>query len=106
MTLDIFMLWFIIWIVFLIMSIIETRGVTFGFLSGLYPLFLGVYLFLDGIQVQSGMTISYTAGVQTVEKVYANSIPAFSSYGMLFGLPFILLGIYICYLAATKHKGV
>lgn len=102
MTLEIFMLWFLIWIVFLVMSIVEQRGITFGFLAGIYPIFLGVYLYLDGIQVLNGLSVSYSAGVQTVENVYVDSVPPFSSYGMLMGIPFVLLGLYISYLAATK----
>jgi len=98
------MLWFIIWIVFLIMSIIEQRGITFGFLAGIYPIFLGVYLYLDGLQLEEGLSITYSTGVQTVEKVYSNSVPPFSSYGMLMGIPFVLLGLYITYLAATKMR--
>ena len=104
MNLEIFMLWFIIWIIFLVLSIIERRGITFGFLSGIYPIFLGIYLYLDGLQLFSGLTVDTSSSLQVVEKVYSDSVPAFSNYGMLMGIPFVLVGLYICYLAATKAE--
>lgn len=104
MTIEIFLLWFIVWIVFLVMSIIETKGVTFAFLAGIYPMFLGIYIFLDGIQIQQGLTTTFSGGTQHIEKVYVDTVPPFSSYGILFGIPFILLGIYICFLAANKNR--
>jgi len=104
MYLEVFMLWFIIWIVFVAMSIIEKRGIIFGFLAGIWILFLGVYIYLDGLQLFSGLTIDSSTSTAVVEKVYSNSIPAFSNYGLLMGIPFVLLGIYICYLAATKEE--
>lgn len=104
MTLEIFIIWLILWMIFLVLSMVETRGILFGFLAGIYPLILGVYLYLDGIQVHTGMTITSSTGLQIVEKVFTNSVPPFSSYGMLIGIPMVLLGLYISYLAATKKS--
>lgn len=83
---------------------IEKRGILFGFLAGLYPIFLGASLFIDGLQTHSGLTITSSGGVQVVEKVFTTSVPSFSSYGMLMGIPFVFIGFYICYLASTKEK--
>lgn len=98
------MMWLIIWIIFLIMSIIERKGVVFGFFAGIYAMFLGIYIYLDGIQVQSGLNTSWVEGTQIVDRVYVNAVPSFSSYGMLFGVPFMLVGVYICYLSANKNR--
>ena len=101
----VFILWIIIWVIFLTMSTIEKRGVpVFGFLSGLWILFLGVYIYLDGIEILNGMTIVGDAGNQTVIYSYQTVVPPFNEYSMLWGFPFILLGIYICFLSATKNR--
>jgi len=104
MTVEIFMIWLIIWVVFLVMSIIEQRGITFGFFAGLWVILFGVYIYLDGIALETGLQISYSGGSQIVERVYENSVPSFSTYGLLIGVPFVLIGLYICYLAANKNK--
>ena len=66
MYLEVFMLWFIIWIVFVAMSIIEKRGIIFGFLAGIWILFLGVYIYLDGLQLFSGLTIDSSTSTAVV----------------------------------------
>lgn len=100
----IFMMWIIIWVIFLVMSIIEIRGVVFGFLSGLWILFLGIYVYIDGLQYQTGMQIVTLADTQTVTYTYTDVVAPFSNYGILWAIPFILLGIYIMYLASMKRR--
>ena len=98
MQLEIFMLWVFIWIIFLIMSMVEKRGVVFGFLAGLWILFLGIAINIDGISIQTGVNPS------TGTFVYTAMAPPFSTYSLLCGLPFILLGFYITWLASTKTR--
>lgn len=98
----VFLLWIILWIVFLVMSIIERRGIVFGFLAGLWILFLGVYLYIDGFQFLSGVEMVSSGGMQTISYTYDSVVLPFSNYGLLWAIPFILLGIYILYLAVTK----
>lgn len=94
-------LWLLIWVIFLSMSTIEKRGVVFGFISGFWIMFLGVYLFLDGFQVQTGMTINN--GVVTF--IYTDVVsPMTAGYDKLWCIPFILLGMYIMYLAVTAQR--
>lgn len=87
------------------MSIIERRGSVFGFLAGLWILFLGIYIYIDGIDLQSGMTMVTSGSSQTMTYVYSEVIPPFQNYGLLWAIPFLLLGIYIMYLAVTKYRG-
>ena len=86
------------------MSIIERKGVVFGFLAGLWIMFLGAYIILDGIQWQSGIEITTVGNVQTAVFVYSEIVSPFSSYSTMWAVPFILVGIYICYLASRKRK--
>jgi hypothetical protein len=104
MHMEIFMLWLILWIVFLIMGALEKRGVVFGFLAGLWILFLGIYIFVDGFQYRSGVTLTEGAGTCTLTYSYVSLTTPFSSIGMLWAFPFILLGIYITWLATTKTR--
>jgi hypothetical protein len=94
-------LWLLIWVIFLVMSTIEKRGVAFGFMSGFWIMFLGVYLYLDGFQVQTGMTTE--GGV--ISFVYTDVVsPMSAGYDTLWCIPFILLGMYIMYLATTAKR--
>jgi len=86
------------------MSTIDKRGVVFGFISGIWILFLGIYLILDGLQIQSGMSIIGEAGNQTILYQYNEIVPPFSSYSTMWGLPFIMLGFYLCWLSATAKR--
>ena len=98
--------WILFWVIFLVMSIIEKRGIVFGFLAGIWILFLGIYIFIDGIEWQSGVSIVTSGSTQTATYTYNQFVSPFSSYGTLWAIPFILLGIYICYLASMKYKNV
>ena len=95
--------WLLIWIIFLVMSIVERRGGVFGFLAGLWILFLGVYIYLDGLEYQTGASVTVSGGVQTLTYTYGDIVSPFSNYGILWAVPFILLGLYIMYLAVTKQ---
>jgi len=98
------MMWLVIWVILLVMSTIDKRGVVFGFISGVWILFMGIYIILDGIQIQSGMSLLGEVGSQTITYQYAEIVPPFSSYSTMWGLPFILIGFYICWLSATAKK--
>ena len=104
MQTEIFLLWLIIWVILLAMSTIEVRGQVFGFLAGLWIIYLGIYVYLSGLQYQSGMTITTVGAVQTITNIYQDVVMPFSNYGMLWSIPFWGLGIYICFMAATKPK--
>lgn len=98
-------LWILFWVIFLVMSIIEKRGVVFGFFAGLWILFLGIYIYVDGIDLQSGVTVVTSGAIQTMTYTYAEVVPPFQNYGLLWAIPFVLLGLYIMYLASTKDRG-
>jgi hypothetical protein len=97
--------WILFWVIFLIMSIVEKRGIVFGFLAGLWILFLGVYLYIDGLEWQTGASIVTSGASQQITFQYSQVVAPFSNYGLLWAVPFILLGIYVTYLAVTKKRG-
>ena len=98
------LLWLVLWVILLIMSSIDKRGVVFGFIAGIWILFLGIYIILDGIQIQSGMTVMGEVGNQVITYQYNTVTPPLSSYSTMWGLPFILIGFYLCWLSATAKK--
>ena len=104
MTEIVLLLWILIWVILIFLSIIETRGITFGAMSGIWLLLLGVYIYIDGIQVQSGMTIVTSGSTQTITYSYSDIILPVSNYGLLWGIPFVLIAIYILYLSATARN--
>jgi len=104
MHLEIFMLWLILWLVFLIMSYIEKRGVVFGFMAGIWILFLGAFLFTDGLQYRSGSLLTEGSGTCTMTYQYTTLVMPYNTVGMVWALPFILLGIYILWLASTRFR--
>lgn len=101
----IFLMWMLIWIIFLGMSIIEKKGHVFGFLAGLHILFLGSYIYIDGFELQTGCIETVVGDVTTIEYTFTEVVTPFSSYGVMWALPFILLGIYIMYRAVMKYHG-
>lgn len=100
----VFAYWIIIWVILLGMSTIERKGVYFGFLAGLQALFFGIYIIIDGFSIKTGMSIVDSGGVMSVTYQYASISPPFSSYSTMWGFPFILLGMYIMYLAVNKNR--
>lgn len=86
------------------MSTIEKRGVVFGFLAGFWILILGIYIYIDGIQYRSGVTLSESLGTCTLTYNYTTLILPQNTVGMIIGFPLILLGMYICWLSATKER--
>jgi len=98
------MLWIILWMIFLVMSIVERRGVVFGFFAGMWILFLGIYVFIDGLELQSGLLVVSSGSSSVVSYSYSEVVAPFSSYGVLWAVPFILLGMYVMYLAVMKNK--
>lgn len=104
MTLDILLLWLVIWVVLLLMSTIEHRGPVFGVLAGIWIIYIGLYLYLDGLQTQTGMNILTTGSWQNVTNVYSDVTMPFSNYRLIWCIPFIALGIYIAFMSVTKKK--
>lgn len=99
-------IWIAIWVIFLAISTIEKRGIVFGFMSGLWFLLLGVFIYLDGLQYQSGMTITTNGAVETVQFVYTTVVPPnpMLSLQTLWCVPFFLIGIYLMYLAVFRPQ--
>ena len=104
MDLTILMVWIVIWVILLAVSSIETRGFVYGFLAGLWILLIGVYILLDGLQMETGSTIVLSGGNYTIVKTFSEVVPPVSSYSVLWCFPFIALSIYQMYLASTYKK--
>jgi len=104
MDLTILLVWIVIWVILLAVSSLETRGFVYGFLAGLWILLIGVYILLDGLQVESGSTIVLSGGNYTIVKTFVEVVSPVSSYSVLWCFPFIALSIYQMYLAITMRK--
>jgi uncharacterized protein YqgC (DUF456 family) len=104
MQMDLMLVWFLIFVLFLVMSVIERKAPVFGMCAGIWLIWIGVYIFLSGIQYQSGMSISTVDGVQTVVYQYADFVSPFSDYKTLWSIPFWGIGIYICFASVWSYR--
>lgn len=104
MELTILLVWIVIWIILLAMSTVETRGFVYGFIAGIWILFIGAYILLDGLQIESGSTIVASGSNFIVTKTYSEIVAPISSYSILWCVPFVLISIYQMYLASTMRK--
>lgn len=98
------LVWLVIWAIFLAMSTVETRGLVFGFMAGLWILLLGCYILVDGLYQETGSTLVASGSDYIITYTKAVIVPPFSSYGVLWCFPFIAIGMYLMYLAVTMRK--
>ncbi|MDH7506276.1 MAG: hypothetical protein QHH15_00610 [Candidatus Thermoplasmatota archaeon] len=86
------------------MSTLETRGFVYGFIAGIWILFLGLYILVDGLYMEVGSTIVQEGSDYVVTTIKSEIIPPFSNYGILWSVPFMAISFYQMYLAATVKK--
>lgn len=104
MDLTLFLMWVIIWVIFLAMSTIETRGFVYGFIAGIWLLILGCYIAVDGLYMDTGSSIVQSGADYIVTTVKSEIVPPFSTYGVLWSFPFIAVSMYQMYLSSTMRK--
>lgn len=98
-------LWIILWVIFTAIGQIEKRGFVFGFLSGMWMLFMGVFIYLDGIQIQTGMLRNVSApGNITITYLYSDLVYPHGSYAMIWGFVFFTVSIYVMWLSFSKMR--
>lgn len=95
-----FILWLVVFFIFLAVSLSE-RSTTFGIISGIILLLLGLAVLLDGIQLRSGMTAVETGTTTDMTYVYSNAVMPFSTLAFLWGFMFVAISIYIIYANAS-----
>lgn len=86
------------------MSIIEQKAPVFGFIAGLWLIWIGIYIYITGLQGQTGMTIETVGDVQTITNVYTDIIPPFSDYKTMWSIPFWAIGMYIMFAAGYSYN--
>lgn len=104
MTIEIFVIWILLWFIFLIMGIVEERGPVFQFMAGLWILFIGIYLYLSGLQYQSGYTTTTVGTSTAIVNVYSEVIPPVQTYRILWAIPFMALSLYLMFLSINRKK--
>lgn len=104
MLVEVFLVWLLVWVIFLIMSTIGSKGWIFAAFSGLWAIFIALHLTIDGLQIQQGMNIVENAGNYTVSYAYSDLILPFSTYSFLWGMFFLLIGMYLVFIAVVGRS--
>lgn len=99
---------FAFWLVFfVIFAVINIRGnsVTFGCIAGIWILLMGLFIIMGGIQIESGAEIVEVSGtVTSITWTYDDATLAYSTYSFVWGMVFILIGVYMLYANLLKKK--
>jgi len=96
MIIEMLLIWILIFIVFLVVNITQ-KSHNFGILAGIWILLIGCFIILEGVQISSGVEITDTANSQIVTYDYEDVTLPYSTYSFVWGIIFILLGVYIMY---------
>jgi len=96
MYIELAIIWILVFAFFMIINIVE-KSKNFGRIAGLWILLLGLFVIVNGIQIESGSTITTTDTGYTVVYDYSDITLPYSTYSFIWGLIFILLGLYILY---------
>jgi len=106
MLLEEFGIWFVVWVFFSLLMLSRRRlGWFFSFFSGLWSIFLGIYVNISGIQYCSGKAVVYSDEFNyTVTKVFSNFVMPYSSYSFLWGIIFILVGVFLIYYSVSRMR--
>ena len=104
MELVLFLVWLVIWALLLAMSTVETRGMVFGFIAGLWIMLLGCYILVDGLFMETGSMLVASGSDYIITYTQTEVVPPFSSYGVLWCFPFVCIGMYLMYLAVTMKR--
>lgn len=91
-----FFIWLFIFIILFVANMYLDNSI-FGAIAGFWILILGLAVIITGIQIQSGMTLNESGVTTTITYQYTDLALPFSSYGFIFGVFLICIGIYITY---------
>lgn len=103
MLVEVFLLWFVVWIVFLIMSTTGSKGWLFAAFAGIWSIFMSIHILIDGLQMRSGMNIVGSSGNYTVTYSYTTLVLPYSTYSFIWGMFFLLLGMYLVFIAVMRR---
>jgi len=88
--------WILIFLIFFVAGLV-TNNPVFGIVSGFILLTLALGIVVDGLQFQTGVTITTAGNTTSVVTEYTSIAPPFSTWGILFGLTLIGISIYLFY---------
>lgn len=96
MYIEILLIWILIFVVFLVINI-TANSYDFGRIAGIWILLLGLFVIVGGVQMETGITITDTVSGSNIVYDYSDITLPYSTYSFIWGLIFILLGLYILY---------
>jgi len=96
MIIEMLLIWVVLFIIFIVINIVE-RSTNFGKIAGIWLLLLGCFIIVDGVQYNSGVEVTEGADSTIVEYKYIDVTLPYSTYAFIWGIIFILVGIYIIY---------
>jgi len=97
-------LWLLLFIAFLVISII-TNNEIFGLMAGFLLLLLGLFILVDGIQISNEMSIVANGSTTEINYVYNDLSLPYGTVNTTIGLPLLLFSIYLIYANLIARKG-
>lgn len=91
-------LWFFVFVIILIVHLIADSS-TWGMIGALWFMVLGLAILLTGVEMQTGVTITDTAVINTYESV----VLPFSTYAYVWGIFIIGISMYMLLANAMKR---
>ena len=99
-----FLLWLALWAIFLGMSTLGRKGWVFGAVAGIWAILLGAFVLVDGIQIQNGLFVRTVNNTTVVNYSYSNLVLPVSTYSYIWGLFFVLIGMYLLFISILSRK--
>lgn len=93
--------WMVFFVIFLVANII-TNNQIFGLMGSIILILLGLFIIVDGLQVNTGAEILDTASGATISWTYTDIELPYSTFSNVIGLPFLLFGVYMLYANLIK----
>jgi len=87
-------IWLVIFFVFLLGSI-AANSRWLGGISGIWLLLFALFIVVTGVQVSSGMNISYGTTTDTISYSYTDALLPETTYAYVWGILLLLIGLYL-----------
>ncbi|RLF40803.1 MAG: hypothetical protein DRN18_04450, partial [Thermoplasmata archaeon] len=65
---------------------------------------LGAFILVDGLQIQSGLFVRTVNNTTVVNYSYSDLVLPVSTYSYIWGLFFVLIGMYLLFISILSRK--
>jgi len=102
MTDGILYIWIIFLVIFLAINLYGKSNI-FGIIVGFWLALMGLGILVDGIQVQTGLTVTHVNNTNITVYDYSDLVLPFSTYSYVWGVIFLAISLYVIYANAMER---